>query len=84
MTWEELEGWWTDAGTFDSFVALQTWWRKPGPTRKRLPFANCRLPIFIARSGLQMTVLSLSMNTELGRESSAIKPIKQLAIARAQ
>ena len=30
MTWEELDGWWTDAGTFESFCVRPTLLQRQG------------------------------------------------------
>jgi len=33
LTYEVLEGWWTDAGTFESLYAPTTWWPRQGANK---------------------------------------------------
>src|SRR5438477_7757458 len=37
MTWEELEGWWTDAGTFESLLRASNLVAQTGANRMELP-----------------------------------------------
>ena len=39
MTWEELDGWWTDAGTFESLLRASNWC---GNRRQQNGIAACQ------------------------------------------
>ena len=43
MSWEELEGWWTDAGTFDSLRRASNLVAETGANKREI--ADCQLPI---------------------------------------
>lgn len=43
MSWEELEGWWTDAGTFESLQRASTLVAETGANKVEI--ADCQLPI---------------------------------------
>jgi glucose-1-phosphate thymidylyltransferase len=39
MTWEELQGWWTDAGTFESLLNASTLVAETGANKMELNYA---------------------------------------------
>ena len=40
MTWEELEGWWTDAGTFESLLRASNLVAETGANKLEVSRAN--------------------------------------------
>ena len=71
MSWEELEGWWTDAGTFDSLRRASNLVAETGANKREI--ADCQLPIADC-----LRIESRTLNSEevqdhdLGNRQSAI------------